>query len=101
MDDKPDDVFAVGRRYWRSFAPLWMAPITVLVAFGVAQRIGHPLLAWWLVAMPLGLWSSIRALRPWASGRIPYRQQVLLGLVVPWLVWIVVMFLFDFVGVTK
>jgi hypothetical protein len=101
MDDKSDDGFAAGRRYWRTFAPLWIAPVTVLLAFGVAQRIGHPLLAWWLVAMPVGVWASIRALRPGVSGRIACRQQVLLGIVAPWLVWVVLMFLFDFVGVTK
>src|SRR5262245_20196517 len=90
MDDRPTTLLAAGRMFWRSFAPAWVFPAVLLPIFLVSEKIGHPLLIWWLVEMPLFFWCFLRATRPWLDGRIRYSHQAFWGVVVPFLVWVAI-----------
>lgn len=78
--------------YWRSFAPAWLFPLVFLYGGVVSQRLGHPVLFFWFIAMPLFFFTSFRASRPWVERKIRYGHYVLLAIVLPFLIWIAAVF---------
>ena len=95
MDDRPDTVSAAARRHWRNFAPLWAAPIIFSLSFSVGQRIGDLVLSSWVVGLLFGGWAFHRASGPWLDKQIRYKYQFLFGMVFPFLIGAVCMFLFE------
>jgi hypothetical protein len=95
MDDRPTTLIGAARVFWRSFAPLWAFPVVSLLISIVTTKIGHPLLGWWLLGMPLFFWCFFRAARPWLDRHIRFWHQAFWVLLVPFALWIVVINLLE------
>jgi hypothetical protein len=91
MTEKPPTLLRAAQCHWRSFAAIWIAPVFMLVVISVGERIGHPGLSWWLLALPFAAWSFLRSSRPWLAGRIRYLHQFLLGILIPFVIAVVAM----------
>ncbi|WP_148282971.1 hypothetical protein [Pseudogulbenkiania sp. NH8B] len=86
----PATLLAVAKVYWRHFAPAWMLPIVLLPVDALSARLGHPLLFFWLIVMPLFFWGIFRGARPWLEHKIKYWHCVFWIMVFPFLIWVVV-----------
>ena len=89
MDERPTTLIAAARVFWRSFAPVWAFPVVYLLISVVTNKIGHPLLGWWLLGMPLFFWCFFRAARPWLDRRIRYWHHAFWSALVPFILWMV------------
>jgi hypothetical protein len=89
MIDRPPTLIAAGKVFWRTFAPAWAFPVVLLLISVGSDRLGHPLLAWWIFGMPFFFWAFFRATRPWLNGQIRYWHQVFWGMLVPFMVFVV------------
>jgi hypothetical protein len=98
MEGRPDTLSAAGRRYWKTFLAMWAAPVVWVSAFVAADRIGHPLLGWWVVGCPFFFWSFVRPARLWLTQRIRYWHWFILGIVIPVIVFIGVSGFFAMIG---
>lgn len=76
------------RVHWRSFAPAWGFPFVFLFGGLAAERIGHPLIFFFLVAVPLFFWSFSRATAPWLKQEIGYWHCIFWAVVVRFLLWV-------------
>jgi hypothetical protein len=75
------------RQHWRSFIPAWLFPLFFLNGGQLAEQSGHTLLFFWVVAVPLFLWSGNRASKPWMKKQIRYWPMVFWSIIVPFTVW--------------
>jgi hypothetical protein len=92
-DQSVQTLLGAAREHWRSFLPAWLFPIVFFYGGKVADRVDHPGLFFFVVAIPLFFWSYGRASSVWTRREISYRHAVLLGLVAPFVVWVVVVLL--------
>jgi hypothetical protein len=67
--------------------PAWIFPFVFLYGGLAADKIGHPLLFFWLIAAPLFFWSFARASSPWRRKEVGYWSGVFWSMVVPFLLW--------------
>src|SRR4029079_10621998 len=91
-DERPDSLIATAKVFWKSYAPLWAWGMVFQMAILIFDRIGHPFVSWWLVGMPLFFWSFARASRPWLQRRVRYWHQVFWGMLIPFVVFGLAMF---------
>jgi hypothetical protein len=89
-DQRVQTFLGAVRKQWQSFLPAWIFPIVFFYGGKVADGVGHPNLFLFVVAIPLFLWSYGRASAVWIRREISYRHAVLMGLVTPFVIWIVV-----------
>ncbi|WP_342617098.1 hypothetical protein [Rhodoferax sp. GW822-FHT02A01] len=75
------------RKHWRNFLFAWVLPLVLLFGSRIAEKAGHLNLFFIFVAMPLFFWSSHIASRPYQKRQITYFHAVVLGLIIPFLVW--------------
>jgi hypothetical protein len=86
----PTTLFEAGKRFWRIFAPAWLFPVVFLYGGTASEELGHPLLFFFFVAIPLFFWSFFRASRPWLNQKIQFWHSAFWGLFLPLLIWTVV-----------
>jgi hypothetical protein len=82
-DALPTSVLETARRFWREFVAAWLFPPFFLFGGVAAERLEHPGLFFWLLALPLFFWSFGRASRPWVRREVRYWHAVTLGMLVP------------------
>ena len=73
--------------HWRSFAPAWVFPLVFLFGGLASERLGHPALFFWIVALPLFFWAFSRATAVWRKGGLGYWPTVFWAMLVPFLIW--------------
>ena len=81
-------LFETVRLFWREYLAAWLYPLLLLFGGSASARLGHPVLFLWLVGFPLFFWSFWRASRPWLSKRIPYWHAVVLGVLIPFAIFV-------------
>jgi hypothetical protein len=78
------------RRY---FWPIWIFPFWFLFGGVALEHSSHPFLIFGLIFIPLFFWSFFRATRPWMRREIKYSHYAFWVMVVPFLTWIVLVYL--------
>jgi uncharacterized Tic20 family protein len=86
-------LFQTARTFWREFFAAWLFPLVFLFGGVASERVGHPVLFFWLVAMPLFFWAFARASRPWLRKQVKYWHAVVLGMLLPFAVFAVAVYL--------
>ena len=86
-DALPRSLLQSARLFWREFIGAWLFPLFFLLGGVAAERLGHPALFFWLVAMPLFFWAFARASRPWLRKQVKYWHAVVLGMLLPFAVF--------------
>ena len=80
------------RMHWRSFAPAWVFPLVFLFGGLASEQLGHPILFFWVVAVPLFFWTFSRATAVWRKGQLGYWQTAFWAMFVPFLIWAVAVY---------
>jgi hypothetical protein len=78
--------------HWRAFAPAWIFPFVFLYGGVVAEKYGHPMAFFLLVAAPLFFWSFTRASAPWRKREAEYWPVAFWSMFVPFLLWVFAVF---------
>jgi hypothetical protein len=77
----------IGKRYWRSFLPVWLFPIAFFLTPLLPGYSTHAEEYFFLLAFPLMLMCGYPALRRWREGGITFVQMFFWFAVVPFLIW--------------
>lgn len=88
----PATLFGAAKTYWRSFVPIWVFPIVFLYGGVASDKMGHPLMFFWLVAMPYFFWCFSRAARIWLAQQIKYSHFAFLVFLFPFMIWTAAVF---------
>ena len=77
------------RRAWPYFAPIWVLPVAFLVTFQTLAAAGRDVFAFfWAVVAPAWLVAFFVPDLALARGVVTLRQRLLLGIAVPFLLWV-------------
>jgi hypothetical protein len=85
-------LIGAARAHWRSFGPVWVFPLVFLFGGLASERLGHPTLFYWVVALPLFFWAFFRATAVWRKGLLSYWHTVFWAMLVPFLIWAVAVY---------
>ena len=88
MSSSGSDFAAAARRNWRWYALAWAFPVLLLVGF-TAERAGVLPSLWLPVWMPLFFVAFFLPSVPRFRGDASYRETVVLGMLVPFLIWVI------------
>jgi hypothetical protein len=78
---------SLGRRYWRSFLPIWLFPVAFLATLAMPGFSTHPRMYFFLFDAPLMGLCAYPALRRWRQGGITFTQMFIWFALVPFLIW--------------
>jgi hypothetical protein len=85
-------LLGAAKAHWRLFIPAWVFPVVLLFGGTLSERLGHPLLFFWLVAVPLFFWALSRASVPWRQGQLKYWPTVFWAMLVPFVIWAIAVY---------
>jgi len=85
-------LMGAAKMHWRAFAPAWVFPVFFLFGGVESERLGHPLLFFWLIAVPLFFWTFGRAAAVWSRRQLGYWPTVFWAILVPFLIWAVAVY---------
>ena len=91
-DDADISLIAAAKMHWRVFLPAWIFPLVVLFGGVASEQLGHPALFFWVIAAPLFFWSFFRAMGVCRRGQLSYWYTVFWGMLVPFIIWVVVVY---------
>jgi hypothetical protein len=77
---------SVGKRYWRSFLPIWLFPIAFLATLAMPRFSTHSAQYFFLLDLPLMGLCAYPALRRWQQGGLTFAQMFLWFAIVPVLI---------------
>ena len=80
------------KRHWRSFVPVWVFPVCFFLGWLATNKISRPFLFLTSLFVPLFFWSFFRAIRPWMRREIKYSHYSFWAIVVPFLIWVVLIY---------
>jgi hypothetical protein len=83
---------SVGKRYWRSFLPIWLFPIALLATLAMPGFSTHSAQYFFLLDFPLMGLCAYPALRRWRQGGLTFAQMFLWFAIVPVLIWATMIF---------
>ena len=78
---------SVGKRYWRSFLPIWLFPIAFLGTLAMPGFSTHSVQYFFLLDCPLAGLCAYPALKLWRQGGITFAQMFRWFAIVPVLIW--------------
>jgi hypothetical protein len=85
-------VVSAGKRYWRSFLPIWLFPVAFLATLAMPGFSQHSAQYFFLLDFPLMGLCSYPALRLWRQGGLTFAQMFFWFAVVPVLIWATMIF---------
>ena len=88
----PATLLDAAKTFWRSFVPVWVFPVVFLFGGVASEQLGHPVVFFWLVALPLFFWSFSRAIRLWLEKKIKYSHIAFWAFAFPFMIWVVAVF---------
>jgi hypothetical protein len=83
---------SIGRRYWRSFLPIWLFPIALFATLAMPGFPAHPAQYFFFLVFPIAGFCAYPALRRWRLGGITFAQMLLWFAIVPVLIWATMIF---------
>jgi hypothetical protein len=78
---------SIGKRYWRSFLPMWLFPIAFLGTLAMPGFATHSTQYFYLVDFPLMGLCAYPAVRVWRRGGVSFTQMFFWFAIVPMLIW--------------
>jgi hypothetical protein len=88
----PLTTWAVVKRDWRRFLPMWLFPIGFLSTALLPGVASHPLEYLFLLDFPLLILCGYPALYGWRHRGITFGQMFVLFAIVPFLIWTALIF---------
>jgi len=93
----PDTLIGIGKRHWRSFLPIWLFPIALLLTVALPGFSGHSGEYFLFLDFPTMLICGYIVLKPWRLGGITFAQMFFWFAGVPVMIWAVTIFsIFEF-----
>jgi len=89
---RPATLIDAAKAFWGNFLPAWIFPVFFLFGGLASETLGHPLLFFWLVALPLFFWSFLRWARLGLERKVRYWHAVFWGMVFPFIIGVTTAF---------
>jgi hypothetical protein len=83
--DGTSSLLTTGKRYWRSFLPIWLYIVLACSTAPLAQHFGHGEAFFYAVLAPMFLWVQYRGMRVWLLRLAPYFHVVFWAMLFPFL----------------
>jgi hypothetical protein len=88
----PDTLLGIGKRYWRSFLPIWLFPVFLLLTVALPGFSSHSREYFIFLDFPIMIICGYVALKPLRSGGVTFVQMFFWFAVVPLLIWVSMIF---------